>query len=232
MFVRFSSLRFWILCLWWLCNVLVIGGYYFNIDYNSQFASSVILYSMFSNSLVRIFSISANYATLSTNIQNLMMKERLSSETMEGEDMLGSWSVHDHRTIIDNIKAAVFASHIESSIMWINFMADPCEKVERQIKKLHVLSSETQSCWLAGDCVKVVELLNPKRVVRYFNTLTVFFYLVIRSNAKVYAMWAVSIAVGIVKTFGPYLLTMNLIPLFVRQISLSSPISRGSRNVA
>ncbi len=210
MFVRFSSLRFWILCLWWLCNVLVIGGYYFNIDYNSQFASSVILYSMVSNSLVRIFSISANYATLSTNIQNLMMKERLSSETMEGEDMLGSWSVHDHRTIINNIKAAVFASHIESSIMWINFMADPCEKVERQIKKLHVLSSETQSCWLAGDCVKVVELLNPKRVVRYFNTLTVFFYLVIRSNAKVYAMWAVSIAVGIVKTFGPYLLTMNL----------------------
>lgn len=210
MFVRFSSIRFWILLLWWLCNVLIIGGYYFNIDYNSQFASSVIVYSMVTNSLVRIFSISANYATLSTSIQNLMMKERLSSETMAGEDMLGSWSVHDHRTIIDNIKAAVFASHIESSIMWINFMANPCEKVERHIEKLHVRSSETHNCWLAGDYIKVVELSNPKRVVRYFNTLTIFFYLLIRSNAKVYAMWAVSIAVGIVKTFGPYLLTMNL----------------------
>lgn len=209
MFTRFSSGRFWLLMLWWIVNVTIIVGYFYNFDYHSQFASSVILYSLISNSLVRIFSMAANYATLSNNIQSLISTERLESKVMDREDMLGSWSKQDHHTISENIKAAFFASQLESSIMWMNFMSRPSEKAEDHLFKLQSMADKTENC-LSGEHMKVVDLGNPKRTARFYNSLTVFYYLLVRSNTKVYGLWAISFLVGIIKTFGPYFIASGI----------------------
>lgn len=224
MLLRVWSKKFWVYFIWWMFNILVIGGYHFDYYVGTELITPIIYYSLMVNGLLRIFSISATYATLPNYIQDLMRHHTLETDVLNQEDLLEDWTRQDPGIIKENIGGAVFSAQLDVSILWTSFMAQPLESTHAHLSAISLTLNnceldETESTITP---FRLVSFKEPARIVSYYNTLVVFYYLVVKTRRKVYGLWLIAMVVGIVKSFGPYLLSCLIHNNFEFKLTLSA----------
>ena len=208
-FITLTNLEFWTQIVWWMCNLSIVGGFFIGKFSNKTLVSYITIYTLITNGLLRVVSMAATYSTLPENTLRLMKTEKLNMNDIESEDMLSSWTKQEDFTIKENINASVYASCLDTSVFWINFMSSPSFKIEAQLLSIKFEEDKEdpfvdQSRTVKfKSCRKLVKCTVMPREVKYYNGIHIFYHLVLKTKKKMKGVWLPAFGLAIVKSFIP-----------------------------
>jgi len=221
--LRLKSLSFWVQIVWWICNMLIVGGFFIGKFANKTLVSYITIYTLVTNGLLRIVSMSATYSTMPVRTLKIMQTKMLDASEIELEDMLSSWTKQEDATIQDNINASIYASSLDTSVFWINFMSSPSDKTETQLFEIKFINEKEElvsPTIRSHEVIKVVKSEHSSRVVKYYNGIHIFYHLVLKTKKKLRGVWLPAFGLAVVKSFLPFVvgsLLKNEIPNLDRQ---------------